>query len=70
MHATTRAAGLVAGLTMTLGALAPMGTASAVGEEPTAPCAQQQKQVDKAAAALERVTAVFERQKAKGDMAD
>ena len=65
MHTTTRFAGIVAGLTMSIGALSVPSLASAAAAAPPEPCAQQQTQLDRANAALERVTAVFERQQAK-----
>lgn len=61
MRPTTRIAGAVAGITFALGAV---GAVSAAAAEPE-PCAQQQKQVDKAEVALERVTAVFQNQQTK-----
>ncbi|SDC16052.1 hypothetical protein [Nocardioides lianchengensis] len=64
MHVSTRVAGVVAGVTLTLGSLGTLTTAPATAVQ-KAPCAQQQKQVDKATAALARVTAVFERQQDK-----
>lgn len=66
MHLTTRLAGALAGSALTLGVLA---AAPAVAGEPVEPCAKQQQKVDDAEAALERVTAVFERQKDKVEKA-
>lgn len=64
MHPATRTAGVLAGAALTLGSLSTIAS-SPVSAAPPAPCAQQQKQVDKATEALARVTAVFERQKDK-----
>ncbi|HTW15512.1 MAG TPA: hypothetical protein VMF51_10310 [Nocardioides sp.] len=64
MHTATRTAGVLAGVALTLGSLSTIAS-SPVSAAPPAPCAQQQKQVDKATDALARVTAVFERQKDK-----
>ena len=66
MKTTTRVAGLVAGLTLTIGSVAsvPASYAAEGGTAP-APCAQQQTQLDRAEDALVRVTAVFQRQQAK-----
>jgi hypothetical protein len=61
MRPTTRIAGAVAGVTLALGSV---GALSATAAEPQ-PCAQQQKQVDKAEVALEKVTAVFQNQQSK-----
>jgi hypothetical protein len=69
MHAGIRAAGIVAGLTLSLGTLAAPATAG--HHDSTEPCAKQEQKVEKATAALDRVTAVFERQKDKvADAAD
>lgn len=74
MHAGTRAASIVAGLTLGLGALA-TAPATAGHHDSAEPCAKQEQKVEKATAALERVTAVFERQQdkvadARDDVAD
>jgi hypothetical protein len=61
MRTTTRIAGAVAGVALALGSL---GSVSASAEKPE-PCAQQQKQVDRAEDALARVTLVFQRQQTK-----
>jgi len=61
VHIATRLASIAASGALTLGAFAATSTAYA-DEVPTEPCATQQAQVDKATAALERVTAVFARQ--------
>lgn len=67
MHTATRVAGIVAGLTMTIGSIASMPTSYAAEHDTSKPaaCAQEQTQLDKAKDALVRVTAVFDRQQAK-----
>ena len=63
MSVTTRLAGITASAAIAFGAF---GVAAYADDAPaTDPCAQQQAQVDKAAGALERVTAVFARQQAR-----
>ena len=61
MRTSTRFASVVAGLTLALGTT----TIASPADAKPAPCAQEQKQVDRAEDALARVTAVFERQKEK-----
>jgi len=63
MRTNTRIAGAVAGIALTLGSLGAVA-APASADKP-APCAQEQKHVDKAQEALAKVTAVFARQQAK-----
>jgi chromosome segregation ATPase len=63
MRTSTRVAAAIASATLVLGPIAAV-TQSAQAAEPE-PCAQQQTQVDRAEDALARVTAVFERAKAK-----
>ena len=67
MHLATRVAGTAAALTLSLGALAGPAVAGAPSDGPSKPeaCAQQQKQLDKAEAALDRLTAVFAKQQTK-----
>lgn len=66
MTLATRLAGALAGSALTLGVLA-AAPAVAAGDpvEPTEPCATQQQKVDDAQAALDRVTAVFQRRQEK-----
>ncbi len=64
---STRVAGIVAGLALSVGALGAPALASAgepAGNEPAA-CAKEQSHLDKAEAALARLTAVFEHQQEK-----
>lgn len=67
MRTATRVAGIVAGLSLSLGSLGVVAPSYAdePGDTPPVACAEQQAQVDRAAAALVRLTAVFERQQAK-----
>ncbi|MCW2813435.1 MAG: hypothetical protein JWN84_890 [Nocardioides sp.] len=69
MHTATRAAGVLAGLTLTFGSLGAVAPAVAADAPEKAPCAQQQTQVDRAEDALTRLTAVFERKQAKVEKA-
>lgn len=67
MRTANRIAGIAAGVTLTLGSLGTIGgiaPSDAADQQPAA-CAQQQTQVDKAEAALARLTAVFEQQQTK-----
>jgi hypothetical protein len=74
MSLTTRLVGVTATAAIALGGT--FGAAAYADDAPTTdPCAQQQAKVDKATAALERVTAVFARQQervetAKADVAE
>lgn len=69
MRTSTRTAGALAAIALTVGSLGTITTVSAnaagSGSDQPAACAQQQKQLDKANDALARVTAVFERQQDK-----
>lgn len=68
MSRSYRVAGLAATAVLTLAGA--FGTAAHADEAPTTdPCAQQQAKVDKATAALERVTAVFARQQERVETA-
>jgi len=69
MRTSTRTAGALAAIALTVGSLGTMTTvsANATGSDSSKPaaCAQEQKQLDKANEALAKVTAVFEKQKDK-----
>ena len=62
MTLTTRLAGAVASAAVTLACFSVSASADDASDPTTEACATQQAQVDKATAALERVTAVFARQ--------
>ncbi|KQV65816.1 hypothetical protein ASC64_13020 [Nocardioides sp. Root122] len=65
MSVSIRFASVVATATIALGGGFAVSAASADDSSTPEPCARQQVQVDKAEAALERVTAVFARQEAR-----
>jgi hypothetical protein len=69
MSVSIRIAGLATTAAVALGGGFTVSAASADDAATTAPCAQQQAQVEKAEGALERVTAVFERQQARVEKA-
>jgi hypothetical protein len=65
MSVSIRIAGVATAAAVALGGGFTVSAAHADDAPTTAPCAQQQAKVDKAEAALERVTAVFARQQAR-----
>ncbi len=69
MRTSTRTAGALAAMALTLGTLGTITatSANAAGSDSAKPaaCAQEQKQLDKANEALTRVTAVFDKQQDK-----
>ena len=65
MSVSIRIAGVATAAAVALGGGFAMSAANADDAPTTEPCAQQQAKVDKAEAALERVTAVFARQEAR-----
>jgi len=69
MSVSIRLAGLAASAAIALGGAVVVPAAVADDAPAPVPCAQQQAQVDKAAEALARVTAVFARQEARVEKA-
>jgi hypothetical protein len=65
MSVSIRIAGVATAAAVALGGGFAVSAANADDAPTTAPCAKQQAKVDKAEAALERVTAVFARQQAR-----